>query len=853
MLSKPELFGRLAQGHAAGITVLTPNRRLSEALVAEFDAWQIGRGLAVWEAADILPYPAFVERLWEDALYSGAGEKLPALLGASQEQLLWEEILANSDLLAIPRTAAQCRDAWRLQHAWRIGLRPGNEDVNAFRLWSDQYQTKTKNQVDAARLPDLVAEQLQHIRKPKLLIAYAFDILPPQAEALFQKFEFEQCQPEPVAGEIRRAAYASGREELEAAAQWARARLEAGGKRIGVVVPDLQARRAEVLRVFSRVMQPGHSRPGEPKTAMPFNVSLGLPLTSYPLVDAALALIEFSIRELPFARASRLLRSPFLGGAETEAGQRAALDAHLRRHLDATVTLRKLIAAVERCALLRSLLEQVLKTVNEGKAESPSDWARHYSALLEAAGFPGERALDSEEFQARAKWHQALSEFSRLERVSAQLGSKEAFGILQRLCQDTLFQAESAEVPVQVLGILESAGLRFDGLWVSGLTDEAWPLDARPNPFLPVALQKAAGIAQASAESSLALDRRITEDWKQAAAEVVFSAPLKENDRDLSPSPLIADIAMKDVSIPEFPVFRNRIFEISNQENLKDQTAPAFPGGKVGGGTRVLADQAACPFRAFARHRLGARTLEEPAAGLDASQRGSLLHALMKHLWMIVRDSMSLEGSLAPAIARAAEAAVKDLGIEGRFAELERIRLVHLAREWLAVERERPAFTVVAIEQKMDIAVGALEFSARIDRLDRLEAGGHALIDYKSGGANRRDWLGERPDDPQLPLYALSAKEEITAVAFATLKRGDLRFRGYAQEKGLIPRVDAYADWAGLKAGWKREIDSLGAGFAAGQAQVDPKHGLKTCRLCDLQTLCRVYEKAGFAGEDEEE
>ena len=38
MLSKPELFGRLAQGHAAGITVLTPNRRLSEALVAEFDA-----------------------------------------------------------------------------------------------------------------------------------------------------------------------------------------------------------------------------------------------------------------------------------------------------------------------------------------------------------------------------------------------------------------------------------------------------------------------------------------------------------------------------------------------------------------------------------------------------------------------------------------------------------------------------------------------------------------------------------------------------------------------------------------------------------------------------------------------
>ena len=58
---------------------------------------------------------------------------------------------------------------------------------------------------------------------------------------------------------------------------------------------------------------------------------------------------------------------------------------------------------------------------------------------------------------------------------------------------------------------------------MSGLTDEAWPLAARPNPFLPVALQKKAGIPEASAEGSLALDRRLTEEWQGAADEVVFS------------------------------------------------------------------------------------------------------------------------------------------------------------------------------------------------------------------------------------------------------------------------------------------------------------------------------------------
>ncbi len=81
--------------------------------------------------------------------------------------------------------------------------------------------------------------------------------------------------------------------------------------------------------------------------------------------------------------------------------------------------------------------------------------------------------------------------------------------------------------------MLESAGLSFDCLWLSGLTDEAWPLAARPNPFLPPALQKKAGIPEASAEETLARGKRITEGWLAAAPEVVVSHPAWENDRKL--------------------------------------------------------------------------------------------------------------------------------------------------------------------------------------------------------------------------------------------------------------------------------------------------------------------------------
>src|SRR5438128_5666608 len=522
-----ELFQRLAEGHAARITVVTPNRRLAQALTAEFDAFQIGKGLAVWEAPDILPFGAFVERLWEDALYSELGDKLPLLLTPQQELLLWQEVIASSregkDLLFTETAAAHCRDAWGLLHQWRIGAARGNEDHSAFSEWARQDQKETLGDIDSARLPDLVAGLLDKLKKPKLLVAYAFDLLPPQTAEFLRHFEFVEVKPEAVQGSSFRASVASAKEELECAAKWGRARLEEGRAPIGVVVPRLETRRKEVVRVFSRVLRPGHHLPGAEKAPLPFNVSLGEPLSNYPLVDAALGLLEFSFHSVEFERVSKLLRSPFLAGAESEMARRATLDVRLRRKLEATVALPKLIAFAEPCPLLRQALERVFALAGEAGEKSPSEWARHFSSLLEAAGFPGERSLDSEEFQTHAKWHEVLGEFARLDRVSKPIKTGEAINILKKLCADTLFQPESADAPIQVLGVLESAGLRFDCLWVSGLTDEAWPLAARPNPFIPIALQKKAGIPQASAEGSLAFGRSITQEWSRSAKEVIFS------------------------------------------------------------------------------------------------------------------------------------------------------------------------------------------------------------------------------------------------------------------------------------------------------------------------------------------
>src|SRR6185503_17036772 len=315
-ISKAELFERLAGGAATGTTVVTPNQRLAQVLKAEFDAFQSTRGLAVWEDADILPFPAFAARLHEEALY---GElTLPQLLAPSQEQALWEEILADSGLLAVPQAAADCRRAWELAHEWRIagalGSFPGNDDARAFVAWSRDYARRCEKAgcIDSARLPDVLAPL--PLNRPKLLVTYAFDVQPPQMKEFLEGFEVVSCTPAPVSSIAGKTTYPSPREELEATAQWARAKLEAGAQRIGVVVPELGKRRKEVVRVFSRVLRPGFNLPGGESRPLAFNVSLGVPLAEYPLVAAALSLLELSAGEVPFEQASRVVRSPFIGG-----------------------------------------------------------------------------------------------------------------------------------------------------------------------------------------------------------------------------------------------------------------------------------------------------------------------------------------------------------------------------------------------------------------------------------------------------------------------------------------------------------------------------------------------------------
>jgi probable DNA repair protein len=885
---------------AAGATIVTPNRRLARALKRDFDLAQRAAGRTVWPAADILPWSAWLERTWE--AFSRYEVASPVLTQA-QEVALWERIVAEStdadgllDTVAVSRMA---RDAWAVQCAWR--LTPGlqaqagalHADGRAYLDWLREFrqQSAARGWLTTAELPDAIVARVRsrgEVRLPSLLLT-GFDQATPQQRELAEALRaagtaVEFRHPCAMHGRVHRCEHPSPGDELAAVAFSARRLLaDAPGLRIGVVVPDLPRLRPLVVRAFDDALEPARCLPGRDRGPRPWNLSLGEPLARQPVVHTALSMLRLARGELPLAECGSLLRSPFLAGGEAEHAARARLDVQLRRRGCMSVSVTSLYRAASAgdggqssgCRLLATALERWLPRIREPLQARllPSAWSPVFLGLLAGLGWPGERPLDSEEFQTVGKWREVVASLAALDPVVGALRYGEALSWLARLAADTLFQPESPDTPVQVLGVLESGGLVFDHLFVTGLHDEAWPPSARPNPLLPLPLQRLHGVPHASPEWEAGFAGRAIASWAASATHVVFSHPVRDGERRLRASPLIAHVPLSDPGQREggeghHPGVGGHAYDVcimdaARLETLEDARAPALPYGYRGpGGAALFRDQAACPFRAFAAHRLGARPLEAGRPGLDARERGTLLHAALAHQWGAIGSWDRLlhmqEAELLETLRAAADAALEAMErnradvLTGVYRELEAVRIVGLLARLAAEERKRAPFRVLEREAPRCLAVGGLVVEARVDRVDALEDGSRVLIDYKTTRGAATAWLGSRPDEPQLPLYAVTEAGEVAAVAFATLRADTVGFSGLGRAADLLPGVttadgaltdtDAAPRWPELLRDWRVALEALATEFLDGYAAVAPKDYPRTCDHCAFGPFCRVKE-----------
>jgi probable DNA repair protein len=884
-LEQDAVLESLAAAARTGATVLTANQRLSRTLRALYDNARATSGERVWPALDALPISAWVRSRWMEAVACSAIE--PRLLLAShQAEAVWRRIIQESpeggQLLDLRAAASLAFEAWRLAHAYRLPWKPAlyesHDDWAAFFAWAQRFRRECDRNawMDETRIADAVADAIARgalVPPPRVLLA-GFDEFTPQQQALLDALASARCEYSALpaatpAVDLIRVSAMNTDAELRAAARWARELLVAApGSRIGVVVPALSGLRWRVERIFTEVLHPERMNAPAAHPPRAFHISAGQPLASYPVVAAALDAIELGRTLLSLNDASRLLRSPFLAGADAERSSRALLDTRLRRARTADVTvdaLRRLARQSETAWFspeFAALIDRCRETRRQWPAaQPPSGWTESFRQLLDAAGWPGDRPLDSAEFQTVERWNELLRTMASMDAAAGPWREDEAIGRLGELASDTQFQPEDENAPVQIMGALEAAGARFDYLWITGLDDRAWPSPPHPHPFLPLGLQRERQLPHSSAEREMTFARQTIGRLKSSAPQIVVSSPGRDGDCDLRPSALIADVP--EAELPSIKLRDRWSIWMSQRaacEQIADFSGPPVVDFIAPGGVSILKRQAECPFRAFAEMRLAARPLDSGDLGISPADRGTAVHKALQFFWaemqsherLVTMSAEQLEAAVTRATRRALESdPERTSGFRKRFLDIEEDRLKRLLLEWLAIERLRSPFTVVSREAERVVETGGLMLKARIDRVDRLSDGREIVIDYKTNAPSVSAWCDARPDEPQVPLYAISHTAPLAAVVFGQLTPGEVRFKGYAAETDTLPGVKAFAktpegalydSLADRIAAWRPVLEKLARDFCEGRAEIDPKRGNKTCEQCHAGALCRIHE-----------
>jgi probable DNA repair protein len=893
-------LSELLDALGSGARLLLPNARAARELRSAFDARQRHRGLSAWEPPQVLSWSQWTSSQWSELIVAGAESRL--LLNAAQEHGLWREIIVedavNSSFGSADSLAELARSAWQLAAGYNATHRlrgfATTHDSRIFAEWAEVFSKRcaARGYLSAALLD---AALLQHMQvgthaTPGSLELMGFGELQPSQEALLAGLRergtevLERGLEASVSDERLRASVvaANEREELLLAARWIREFLEGQqakerSARVAVLLPNLSEERAELDDVLRETLAPELQSIDADLSSTPWEFSGGVPLSSLAIIADALALTRWAEEPLPLERVSSLLLSPYVGhnGADGEDRDASArFDAsRLRRTLllRSEIEISALLKLDDEHALLvwvRSVQEFLQRGSDRNKPRSFAEWMEFVRGLTQAANWPGDRALTASEFEATRAWQSTLDLVSTLDFSGRRVAFESALQALELQAQTTIFAPPSTGAPVQVMSVAEAEGSIFDAVVFLRATDANWPASERVNPLLPWALQRGLKMPGSDPVLAAARSRAFTNDLLRRSGSVLFTNAAEDDSGQLRPSPLLAEMGIERVDAARIVAPAQPVEAIAVERDVDDSELPTLPSYEVGGGANVLKLQAACGFLAFAELRLRATEPESGDMGLDAGESGSLLHRTLQNFWKEVKTQEVLRSKSwaerDEILARAIDEAlprrlqVRD-GWDRAYLSVLKERLRSVLQLWLEEELKRGPFTVLAVEQDQMVTVGPLTLNVRMDRIDRVGEGVF-LVDYKTGyAADPKQWIGERPDDPQLPLYTLLPEaEELKGVAFAKVRTGrDMKWAGYQAEEGILPgsprSKSNVRDMAPLVEEWRGTLTRLAEDFAVGRADVRPKSFEVNCARCAQRLLCRIDPTSLLAAVDEDD
>lgn len=789
-----------------------------------------------------LPYKSALIHAYQKLVFLNPHQEHPVLINTHFNQFLWKNIIQSSPHLTDSEGLLHpINEAWQHAEQWQISPEhPAFQQTQQTQLFQHWWQTFNHKLRQLKLISECqLATYLINTNAccfPPFVIWACFDELTPEQLHLQQHLNKQGIQQYgydlATQGNTSSCFAAQDtQEEHQQLLSWVKLKLKEGKQRIGVIIPTLQQDARALKRLFKQHISDEL-----------FNITLGEPLAKRPIISHALTWLSLPCDHMSSQQTCLLLQSPYTHSAKNEFLNRSQCLQdnplmHRRR-----IPLKRLIKELSNHA--PKLGKQLAQLKPYPQTATPSEWIALFEERLNTIGFPGDSSLSSENYQAVNRFISLFDELRPLCFIAPKLTINQALDTIKQLAQNTVFQAEKANTPIQISGLLEASGCEFDCLWVTGVSDQYLPQKNRLSPFIPHSLQKTLNMPHSTPEKELLFARQTLQRLKNGCPDCVFSYSKLKDDNPNLPSRLIASLPSYSIT-PQPSEHEPLSCSVIQSE---DYLLPLTAEETYSGGTALLANQAKCPFKAFAQHRLQAKPLLTITEGAENKERGQMAHKVMELLWQQIKSQQHLI-QLSP---KALEAMINST-VETAFTSLPTLfdslhdlsktieyeRLKKIASSCLEWEKQRPSFTIAALEQSHTLRLGDLTFKVRIDRLDQVD---HKkwVIDYKSSLPGTKPWHEDRPQEPQLLLYAL-LDDNINTLLFLQLKSGSTLCSGLSELPSLIQGISSIkkeTQWDDYKTLWHDQLNQLATEFHQGHCPPDPVH-LSICQSCDFQSLCR--------------
>lgn len=838
---------KLLEEMLLGALVITPNNRLSKQLLDDY-CIQYSQDQNAIPKPNCMPFTTFLQKRYQKIQHAYPEIKHPVLINNYQEICLWKEILAKKfDFQVNLALLKQIQNARKIYQNWQTKLSNKEfvqtKQTENFNHWQKEFY-QNLNKINAITMEDLINYFSKYpLNDNKTIIWACFDDYTP-AQIFLQNTLKKQgnaishYELTVKTATTQKYTAKNKKDEYETMLLWAKSRLELGDKKIALIVPNLTEDGKLLTRLAKQKLLENQ-----------FNISLGQSLNEFPQIAHALQFICLNDTSINNQEARLLLSSPYITNSANEFLNRAEFMQKNKLLTQNTIMLTDFISACQKYS--PHLSKALANLYPYPKNATLIEWTDHFKHRLNSLGYPGEYALSSASYQCLQKLQELLDEFLKLAIIKNIMTKEEAISTLTSLSQENIFQLQKDPTPINILGLLEASGSTYDSIWICNLTDKCLPEKTNFSPFIPIAMQKELSMPRSSNEHELNLAKQLLDRLQSSCRKLVLSYPKFIDDIPMLPSPLINYLSIDDHNL--IVQYKNKLTLKNQLEEYRDNyQIPLLNKDLIKGGTSLIANQAQCPFKAFASHRLHVIKNEEIVEWPSNIERGKILHKALEKLWGNIKTQNELNKlkynecyDLITQIIIQNIQVSHELNLDSVIRSGEINRLTKLLLAFIEWEKSRPDFRVSAIEDNFSINIGGINFSVRVDRIDTMGADNEQklVVDYKSSMPQSKPWNEDRPLEPQLLIYAL-LDENISGIAYIELKNGNIKISGIseqAQEISGIKTIPKDKKWHEYKNLWRTQLTNIVDEFTSGLCTPTPTKAI-VCTRCSFQNLCRTHD-----------